>query len=249
MGCPRPNVPDLDAHNLRDVAEPLRSILHTAEIRAAAEGRHLGLTSGGRSDGQQWDARRYNGVPHGQECNPAYKGHPTTALPGKSRHRNTGKYENGKLVAAADMNGDLAWLHANADNLGIHFPVPNEAWHAEVTGRKPKWEIIPYGKTSTVKPVWRAFGPGATDASIAALGGGRAIEVSEIQLLLMKLGYLAKQKPDGIYGPVTQRALQAFKAKTIRDQKFMRKAPWPNADPVVGAKTIKMLRNVAAKHK
>jgi len=231
IGCKRPNVPPKDAKALADVAEPLRSYLHTAIIDARAEGLSLYLVSGGRSDGQQWDLR-HDRVPHGHECDPAYKGNPRTAIPGRSNHRNLSP-----TIAAADMGGALAWLHRHADDYGIHFPVPGENWHAEITGRTPLRPIIPFNA-----PVarWLPIRAGDTNATIIARGG-LANEVTEVQLILARLGF-QPGAVDGRYGPGSQAAMTRFKQQIIRLQRATGQPVWPNADPYVGPKTIAMLR-------
>ncbi len=37
---------------------------------------------------------------------------------------------------AADLQGDLAWAHKNADRYGLHFPMPWERWHVEPKGSR-----------------------------------------------------------------------------------------------------------------
>lgn len=231
IGCKRPNVPSKDAKALRDVAEPLRSYLNTAMIDARQAGLALYLVSGGRSDGQQWDLR-HGRVPNGHECDPAYKGHPTTAIPGRSNHRNLSPQ-----ISAADMGGALAWLHQHQSCYGIEFPVRGENWHAEITGRAPTCTIIPFDA-----PVarWVPFTVGETNATIAGRGG-LAFEVSEIQLILKHLGF-DPGGIDGRYGTGTARAMARFKAEVIKIQRATHQAVWPNTDPYVGPKTIAALR-------
>lgn len=145
MSCPRPNVPNLNAKNMGDLHEPLRSRLWTAKIDAQKAGLILYLVSGARSAGQQWDLR-HDRCP-GRECDPSCKGHPTTALPGHSHHENSGPY-----FSAADMGGALSWLHQHAADYAIYFPVPGEAWHAEPTHADPRVRIIQYPGTGTTPP-------------------------------------------------------------------------------------------------
>ena len=230
-GCPRPNVPPKDPKALADVAEPLRSIVHTAIIDARAEGLSLYLVSGGRSDGQQWDLR-HGRVPAGQECNPAYPGHPRTAIPGRSNHRNLSP-----KISAADMGGALGWLHTHAADYGIHFPVGGENWHIELTGHPPLRPIIPF-----YAPVarWIPVQAGDTNATIRARGG-LDNEVTEPQLILAHLGY--RPGPvDGTYGAGSQAAMVRFKRQVIAIQRATHQAVWPNADPYIGPRTIAMLR-------
>lgn len=126
--------------DLGELAEPLRSRL--AQMIADAPRRGLVLVSGKRTDYQQY-MLRVGRVPRGQEWNPAYKGRPLTAIPGRSNHRNLSAD-----IAAADIGGrDLAWARANAHRYGLHFPIPSEDWHAEPHGT-PTVPITPYRPTS-----------------------------------------------------------------------------------------------------
>lgn len=85
----------------------------------------LVLVSGYRDPGRQWDLR-HDRVPHGQECNPAYRGYPVTAIPFASHHQTR---------QAADIGGrDLSWALANHRRYGLARTVPSEAWHYEVSG-------------------------------------------------------------------------------------------------------------------
>lgn len=212
MGCPRPDVPSLNAKAWGDVHVELRNRLWTARHDAMAQRLTLELNSGGRSDGQQWDLR-HGRVPRGQECNPAYKGSPTTAIPGRSRHRNL-SFD----ISAADMMGTgLGWLHRHQADYGIHFPVPGEAWHAEPTRTPPKVRIIAWPGAApppvkvdpnTGRP-WRAFAKNVTDKAIYE-AGGRNDEVAELQWLLKELGFYWG-RIDGLYFAETVNAVIWFK--------------------------------------
>lgn len=212
MGCPRPNVPNKNPRNWMDLHPVLRDRLWTARVDAMKERLSLELNSGGRSDGQQWDLR-HGRVPRGQECNPAYKGSPTTAVPGRSRHRNL-SFD----ISAADMMGTgLGWLHRHQADYGIHFPVPGEAWHAEPTKAAPRKSILPYGSTGGTPPKvdpnkgrpWRAFAKNVTDKAIYA-AGGHFDEVVELQRLLKELNFYWGGV-DGAYFAETVNAVIWFK--------------------------------------
>ncbi len=216
-GCPRPDVDNLDPKSWRDVHPVLRNKLWTGRIMARKRGLTLELNSGGRSDGQQWDLRR--GRCPGRECSRSCKGRPTTAIPGVSRHRNLSE-----AISAADMMGTgLGYLHTIQRELGIHFPVPGEAWHAENKG-KPTIEIIEWPNLAPVEPDRNAerrriqFKANVTDASVYA-GGGRDNQVSELQMLLHALGFFPGA-PTGNYFAQTVAAVQAYKrAANWRDSK------------------------------
>lgn len=209
MDCPRPNVPSLNAKSWLDVHYVLRDRLWTARVDAAKEGLRLELNSGGRSDGQQWDLRRGR-VPRGQECNPAYKGSPTTAVPGRSRHRNL-SFD----ISAADMMGTaLGWLHRHQREYGIHFPVPGEAWHAEPTRTAPTKRTLRYGTYDAPADPnegrdWRAFAKNVTDKAVYN-AGGHVAEVTELQRLLKELDFYWG-RIDGLYYAETVNALIWFK--------------------------------------
>ena len=143
MGCPRPNTPRSDPYDIGELAEPLRSRIWTAVLMAPGHG--LVLVSGFRDPGRQWDIR-HDRVPHGQECNPAVKAHPATAVPYSSDHQRR---------TAADMGGRaLQWLIDHRASLGLALTVSSEDWHFSAdrkdtrTGRvhnHPTIPIIPYG--------------------------------------------------------------------------------------------------------
>lgn len=221
MSCPRPNVRNLDPRSWADLDKTLRDRLWTARIYALREGLRLELNSGGRSDGQQWDLR--HGRCRGRECDRRCKGKPTTAVPGRSNHRNL-SYE----ISAGDMMGTgLSYLHRNKARFGIHFPVPGEAWHAENYGH-PTVQIIEWPNLAPAPPPspnagrpYKQFKANVTDASIYA-DGGRDNQASELQWLLKELGYF-HGPITGNYFAQTVAAVQAYKrAANWRDSKGKR---------------------------
>lgn len=239
MTC-RPVETYADAHSVAALYPTLRDIVHTLQLRAP---RPLVLVSGTRTPFQQW-MLRHDRCP-GRECDPACKGHPTTALPGKSHHEN-----NGPNHCAADLGGPgLSWVHTVANDYAIHFPVPGEDWHIEpIPGRKPTVAIIPWAQPKPPKAsVWVAIFDGNTDASLAAKGGFPH-EVTEVQARLAAMAASVKDPSldphgaDGIHGPNSQRAVNAFKRRVIAMQHAHGLPVWPNADSTVGQRTIDMLR-------
>lgn len=216
---------------IAELASPLRE--RVAQLVHGAPTGGLVLVSGRRTPWQQW-LLRHQRCP-GRECNPACKGRPTTALPGRSKHQ---------LGLAADLGGrELAWAGRVAGAYGLHRPVPGEPWHFEATDHAPS---VPIGQAPAQR-TWRPFRPGATDQSILA-AGGRDNEVTELQLRLEALaqswraGELRPGPVDGQYGPRSQGAVTAFKRRIIELQRATGQEPWPNSDALVGTSTIAMLR-------
>ena len=213
MGCTRPNVRNLDPRSWADLHKTLRDRLWTGRILAARKGLRLELNSGGRSDGQQYDLR--HGRCPGRECDRRCKGKPTTALPGRSNHRNLSE-----KISAADMMGTgLSFLHQHQDEYGIHFPVPGEAWHAENHGR-PTVEIIEWPNLAPVRPdldagrTFKQFKANVTDDSVYAANGLRH-EVSGWQMILAELGFF--------HGPITG---NYFTQTVEATQRFKEAASW-----------------------
>lgn len=97
------------------------------------------LVSGKRTDWQQYLLRRER---CGKLwCSRACKGHPTTARPGTSNHRNLGP-----TISAADMGGrDLDWLIKHRHEYGLELTVPGERWHFEPRGT-PTRRITPWSE-------------------------------------------------------------------------------------------------------
>ena len=243
MTC-RPPVDYANPRDLAQVAEPLRSRLWTA-INDSPNG-GLILVSGKRTDWQQYLLRQSHGC-KGRECDRGCKGTPTTAVPGRSNHRNLGG-----SVAAADMGGiDLDWLGRHEADYGLHRPVPGEKWHFEVAG-PAKVKIHAYGTTPNANDgrSWVPIYPGDTDGIRGSVykRGGYDNEVAEIQIRLSKLAKAWKIKAlhpgaiDGIFGPGTGAAVALFKQQIIKLQKLTGQATWPNTDTKVGRQTIDMLR-------
>lgn len=132
MGCPRPNTPRSDPKDMSKLKDPLRSRLQT--MMDDAPGGILGLVSGLRDSGLQWDLRHAR-CP-GRECDRGCRGKPLTALPGTSNHR---------LGTAADISGSKSqWAIQNKARYGLATPVPGEPWHFEARGR-PSVAIRQFG--------------------------------------------------------------------------------------------------------
>lgn len=203
--CPEPPGPDYNSKDWGALDKTLRDALWTAKLYIERTWRlRLELNSGRRSRRQQWRLRRGR-VPRGQECNPAYKGNPPTAIPGASKHQNESKERS-----AADMMGSgLGKLHEIQNLVAIHFPVRGENWHAENNlKRKPTIPIIEWPNRGPSAPApkpndpnegrsWIGFAKNVSDAGIYA-AGGRNDEVAELQMMLNKVGNYGL-KVNGLY--------------------------------------------------
>lgn len=241
MAC-RPPETWSNPRDVGELAEPLRSRIHTMIIDAPADG--LILISGYRTPYMQWTLR--NQRCPGRECDRGCRGSPVTAIPYASNHQRR---------TAADMGGRaLRWAHDNAWRYGLSAEVvPSEDWHFEVRGN-PSVRIIPYGAPRPPDvPVdpnkgrnWLAFGAGATDPMIYA-NGGLNNQIAEMQLRLTSFA-LRNRFPeghpgqvDGIYGTKSQWAILAFKVWIAGMQRYMGQPEWA-INTNVGHDTIAMLR-------
>jgi len=253
MACePNPREPYCNPRDLGLIPEPLRSIMHTAIVRSPRGG--LILVSGKRNDTMQWDLR-HERTP-GHECGPMslYPGHPRTAIPGKSKHRNLNSD-----ICAVDFGGiDMQWLRDNATNLGIYLAVPGENWHFQLTGRKPIWDIIPFNAPPP-KPQnpnklpghdWVGFRPGDFDGVNGSIykRGGYDNEVAEIQIRLTIVSAswrMPKLNPgpiDGIYGKKLDSPTRLATLEFHRVVKATMRPEWPAPDPIWGTKKRDVLR-------
>lgn len=99
----------------------------------------VGITSSWRSPAEQ--KRLYDGwVARKPGFNPANP-------PGRSKHEKVGS-KGEPASQACDLNysstAAVVWVHKNADDYGIHFPISKENWHAESNGQpyKPKEDVM-----------------------------------------------------------------------------------------------------------
>jgi hypothetical protein len=235
MSC-QPPVTYADPRDVAELVEPLRS--RVAQLIADAPTGGLVLVSGRRSPWQQW-LLRHQRCP-GRECDPACKGSPTTALPGRSQHQ---------LGRAADLGGrELSWAGARAHDYGLVRPVPGEPWHFEPAPWAPSVPVRPWGAPAGPGArSWAPVRPGDTDRTVMARSG-RDNAVTELQLRLLAISRswgapdLEPGPVDGIYGHRSQRAVTAFKLRIIALQRATGQEPWNSADALVGERTWAMLR-------
>ena len=102
-------------------------------LLAACPGSSIG--SGSRTTEEQ--AALYNRLGAWSSNNPG------AAAPGTSNH------EAGVGHGAADLQGDIDCMHANAGRFGLHFPIANEPWHVEPTDELIEMGMEFFGMEST----------------------------------------------------------------------------------------------------
>ena len=153
----RPNTPKSNPKDVGALAEPLRSRV-AAMIADCPHKGELGLVSGYRDPGTQWDLRLER-VGLANIWRADVKGSPTTAVPAKWNYQ-TQRWEGGshhQTGEAADFGGTeraMVWMHDHRESYGLARTVSSERWHMEanrrdvLTGRvhdRPTVPIPPYG--------------------------------------------------------------------------------------------------------
>lgn len=148
---------------------------------------------------------------------------------------------------AARQDVPLVWITAaqiKAGQRGLtsHHEVTiayRQSTHTDPVHWRPEYLMDRLGKRTVSLPVLR---PGDDDRRL----GGH--QVAEVQIRLTTLASrwnapdLDPHGIDGIYGPNTAAAVQAFKRRIIGLQRANHQQPWPNTDAIVGPATVSMLR-------
>lgn len=154
----RPNTPKSNPKNISQLAEPLRSRAHQMIVDCPYPG-ELGIVSGLRDPGTQWDLRDQR-VGRANIWNSAVKGTPTTAVPARwngSEWVGGSKHQTGHAIDFGGTERAMQWMHANRERYGLARTVRSERWHQEadradvLTGRlhnKPTATIHPFGGTN-----------------------------------------------------------------------------------------------------
>jgi hypothetical protein len=228
MACTPPPVSFSDPRSLADLAEPLRSRVHTLILDYRGPD-PIWLKSGKRTPYLQFLLRQQHGC-RGRECDRACKGTPTTAVPGSSKH------ETGE---AADLAGDLAHVARVAKSYGLALTVPGEPWHVQAVGT-PTVPITPFTPGRLVR--WVGF---AADRIQPPAARPFVVETQTRLRDLSRTWRAPDLDPlavDGLTGPETAAAVSAFKRRIIDLQRATHQATWPNVDTWVGDATIAMLR-------
>jgi len=161
----RPNTPKSDSKDISLLDEPLRSRANQMIHDCPYPG-ELGIVSGLRDPGSQWDLRLWR-VGLKNIWNAAIKGHPTTAVPARynfatGEWEGGSKHQEGKAVDFGGTERAMTWMHANREAYGLARTVPSERWHQEadrvdtITKRlhnNPTVPITPFDQHTTTTPI------------------------------------------------------------------------------------------------
>lgn len=134
----RPNVATSDPKDIDQLAEPLRTRIRAIIADCPHRG-ELGLVSGLRDPGRQWDLR-LGRVGHANIWRSPPTGSPITAVPARynpalNRWVGGSRHQTGE---AADLGGTaraMAWMRANRERYGLALTVRTEGWHLEANRR------------------------------------------------------------------------------------------------------------------
>jgi hypothetical protein len=147
------------------------------------------------------------------------------------------------ILAIRTVSGDQVW------RWGGDYRTNKDAMHFEIvcTPTALATGIRQPATAESIAREWQPVRPGDSDASIARRGG-LGTQVTEVQMILTRLARLwaaPELDPGGIdgeYGPRSQVAVRAYKARIRALQQSMGHAVWPNADEKIGKVTIGSLR-------
>jgi hypothetical protein len=102
-------------------------------------------------------------------------------MPGGSRHQHGLAVDltyNGTMLRPGNVPPDvLSWVHANAGNFGLHFPMGHEPWHIEpVTARADQPTVM--AGTDTPATAGNVASPSTADATTVPPAGGNSPETT-----------------------------------------------------------------------
>jgi hypothetical protein len=143
----------------------------------------------------------------------------------------------------ASEKGNWAWRKYTGPNGHTHHIHVSVSRNPAGYDSTASWGIENIGRAPDINAgrEWHGFSDKVTDASIYA-AGYRMYEVSEVEMLLMKLGFLPQGLPTGRYEGAVSDAIVAFKKKASwKDDKGR-----PERSRAVTSEVIKALRLLAA---
>lgn len=148
----RPNTPKSNPKDVNQLAEPLRTRAK-AMIADCPHTGELGVVSGLRDPGSQWDLRAGR-VGVANVWNNSVQVYPTTAVParwngtewvGGSRHQTGHALDFGGTQRAMD------WMRANRAAYGLALTVRKEGWHVEADRRDVLTGLV-HNNPTAVRP-------------------------------------------------------------------------------------------------
>lgn len=166
----RPNTPRSDPKDPHQLASPLRERV-IAMIEDCPYSGELGLVSGLRDPGRQWDLRRERvGLANIWKSPPT--GNPVTAVPARWDGTNWVGGSKHQIGLAADFGGTqraMDWMRANRERYGLALTVRSENWHVEPdrkdvrTGRVHNNPTAMAGRVPAAPAVPKPSAPTTTD--------------------------------------------------------------------------------------
>lgn len=142
------------------MADPFQQAL-MAMLQNAPENVKLGITSGYRSPETQERLWREALAKYGSEA----EARKWVAPPGRSQH-NHGNAADLKYLSPAAQE----WVHQNAGQYGLAFPLSNEPWHVELATARGQGGQTPPSASSA--PTGNALAPLNALTSLSAPAGG-----------------------------------------------------------------------------
>lgn len=181
-----------------DDMEPAMQERLAALLQAAPPNirRDLGISSGARSVARQAELWKAAVKKYGSE----QAARKWVAPPGHSNH-NHGKaadlsYKGERLDMAP--NSVKRWLHDNAGQYGLHFPLGHEVWHIELAGTRGTKDVNGYtGRVNNLTYQQRAQYVAKAEAAIAAKATPSVTPVMKVEVRRDMANELALYKATG----------------------------------------------------
>lgn len=203
----RPNTKRSDPTDPRQLAEPLGTRVR-AMIADCPHRGELGLVSGFRDPGRQWDLRAQRvGAKLAYTSPPT--GRPVTGVPARwngSAWVGGSRHQHGE---AADFGGTIRameWMRANRERYGLALTVPSEGWHVEANKRDVRTGRV----HNTAPAITRPLPPASPPPNLRRGSKGDAVRF--LQVMLNKARRFTKHPEiavDGDFGPATEAAVKA----------------------------------------
>ncbi len=162
------------------------SAYRSAERQAEIISENMGRYGFGAGDRSAWNSDVASMGPEaaGEKWRSRFRAAGLTAnigMPGGSRHQHGLAVDltyNGTMLRPGNVPPDvLSWVHANAGNFGLHFPMGHEPWHIEpVTARADQPTVM--AGTDTPATAGNVASPSTADATTVPPAGGNSPETT-----------------------------------------------------------------------